>query len=114
MKFIKYFKLYLESISTNISINNWKISYFHNKSHDLDNKISSRTNVSNDAEFVVILNKIVQKCEGDNLNGNYTFVDIKYSIKLVTDVDNNNKELLIITILGKNEYSRKNDILIVI
>lgn len=114
MKFIKRFLLFLEGISNNKSINGWVIKYNHNKSHDLDDKLSKRTNVKTEKEFIYILEKVTLKCDSDKLSGSYTFVSFKNLIKLIIDIDNIKGEILIITILGKDEKSRNGDKMIII
>ena len=57
---------------------------------------------------------IIDKCLSDKLNGEYTFVSFEYSIKIVSDVYYQPGLLKIVTILGKNENSRKNDKIIII
>lgn len=112
MRFIKYFKLFLENFTDNSNIRNYVITYFHTKLHDINIKILQRTSIKNENEFNEILNNIIIKIENDKLIGNYTFVSFKYSAKIVTKTSN--KILKIITILGKDEKIKNNDKIIVI
>jgi hypothetical protein len=45
MRFIKYFKLFLENFTDNFNIGKWTISYNHSDIHDINNRILKRTNV---------------------------------------------------------------------
>lgn len=46
MKFIKYFKEILESIINLTNVKNWFVKFNHSKKHDLDIKMSNRTELS--------------------------------------------------------------------
>ena len=112
MIFIKYFKLFLENFTDNFNIGKWTISYNHSDIHDINNRILKRSNVENENEFNEILNKITKKIEYEKLNGDYTFVSFEYSIKIVSYIYNNT--ILVRTILGKSENSKKSDKIILI
>lgn len=106
MKFIKYFKEILESIINLTNVKNWFVKFNHSKKHDLDIKMSNRTELS-DKKFEEILDKIIKICDDENIDGDYVFISLKYKAKIITRVIQNKKTLYIITFLGKDE-SMKN------
>ena len=112
MRFIKYFKLFLEKFTDNFNIGKWSISYNHNDDHDINNRVLKRTKVKNENEFNEILNKITKKIEDEKLTGDYTFVSFEYSIKIVSYIHINT--ILVRTILGKNEKIKVKDKIIFI
>lgn len=112
MKFIKYFKLFLENFTDNLNIKNWIISYNHNSNHDINNRILKRTSIKKENEFCEILNDIIEKCDIEKLQGDYVFISFKYSIKIICVVKNNS--IYVITILGKDEKIKNNDKIILI
>jgi hypothetical protein len=111
MRFIKYFKLFLERFTDNLNIKNWTISYNHSNNHDINDRILKRTSIKKENEFYEVLNDIIEKCNIQKLQGDYTFVSFKYSIKVICAIKNNS--IYIITILGKDE-KLKNDKIILI
>ena len=112
MRFIKYFKLFLEKFTDTSNIKSWIILYNHTKLHDINYRILKRTGIKNENEFNDILNEIVKKCDVDKLQGDYTFVSFKYSIKIISYIKGN--EILVRTILGKDESIKKYDKIILI
>lgn len=107
MRFIKYFKLFLEKFTDNCKIDDWVVEYYNTKSHNINDKIIERTDIKNESEFYEILRNIIIKCNSENIKGEYIFVSFKYSIKIVSKIIN--KKLRIITILGKNEKIKENN-----
>jgi hydrogenase maturation factor len=107
MRFIKYFKLFLEKFTDNSHIGKWLISYNHNLNHDINQRILKRTDVKNEKEFNQILNRITRKIEDEKLTGDYVFVSFGYSIKIVSYIYMNT--ILVRTILGKKENIKVND-----
>ena len=105
MNFLKTFKQLLESIKDFVSEINWKVTYNDGKNHDLDNKLSDRTNMT-EHDFKLFLKDVIDNCENNKLKGDWTFISIKFGIKLITNVKY--KNIYIVTILGKNE-SLKNE-----
>jgi len=105
MRYIKRFLLFLESVTNTKKIKDWFINYLHNKTHDLNDRIK-RTNINN---FDSILVDIINDIEINNLNGSYTFVSFNTDAKIVANIDINNKSILIITFLGKDEHIKKHD-----
>ena len=110
MRFLKYFNLFLENFTDKLSVVNWSISYNHSEKHNIDDRILKRTEIKNENEFYEILDKIIDKCDIDKLQGDYSFISFKYSTKIVCVIKN--KSIYIITILGKNE-NLKNDKIII-
>jgi len=74
MRFIRYFKLFLEKFTDKINVKNWTISYNHNSIHDINDRILKRTLIREESEFFGILSDIIKKCDIGNLQGDYTFV----------------------------------------
>lgn len=112
MKFIREFKLFLEQFTDRNSIGNWKIFYFHNSSHDINDRIIKRTSIKNESDFNSLLDKIIKKIEDDKLSGDYTFISFNYSIKLIIRIKD--FDIKIITALGKNENTKKKDKIILL
>ena len=106
MNFIKYFKQLFEGFFDLNSIRNWKIYYYHNNEHNLEDRIKKRTNL-NEEIFNDFLYKVVEVSEIDNLNGDWVFVSFKYSFKIIIDIENTKNKILIITILGPNEKTKE-------
>ena len=111
MRFIKYFRLFLEKFTDGINIGNWTISYNHNSNHDINDRILKRTAIREESEFREVLNEVTKKCESENLYGDCAFISFKYSIKLICVIKD--KSIYIITVLGKDE-KLKNDKIILI
>jgi hypothetical protein len=111
MRFIKYFKLFLEAFTDNLNVRNWKISYNHNKNHNINDRIIKRTSIKKEDEFNDILDCIIEECDNKKIQGDITFVSFKYSIKVICVIKGNS--LYIVTVLGKDE-NLKNDKIIII
>lgn len=104
MKFIKKFKLYLESINNIKSYNGWTIKYNHTKDHDLNDKLIKRSLVKNTNDFEMIVKKIIDRCIINNLKGDVLFYDFKNQFKIITNIDKN--MLFIITVLSKDQETK--------
>ena len=107
MIFLRYFKQLFENITNFSRINDWEIVYNHYQEHDLNDKIK-RTDLNVD-EFNSLLSKIIFEINKNFLNDDCIFISFKYNSKIVTNIDINNKLILIITILGKNEIIKDSD-----
>ena len=112
MNIIKRFKLFLEKFTDKIEIKSWTILYNHNLNHDINDKIIKRTEIKSENDFNSLLNELINKVETNNLIGDYTFVSFQYSVKIVTRVKD--LKIKIITVLGKNENSKKKDKIVII
>ena len=105
MRYLKFFREILETITTYSKYNNWNIRFNHSRSHDLDDKIK-RTGLS-EKDFPSILERITKSCEIDNLDGDWVFISFTYECKVITRVLKKNDTLYIITFLGKDEDIKK-------
>jgi len=101
MKFLKKFKLYLESINNVKSYNSWVVKYNHTKEHNLDYKLIERSLIKNTDDFGKIVEKIIDRCIKSNLKGDVVFFDFKNQFKILINVDRNT--LLVITFLSKDQ-----------
>ena len=106
MKFIKFFKELFESIINLTSVEDWYIKFNHTKTHNLDTKMSNRTDL-NDEKFSEVLDKIIKICDDENIDGDYVFISLKHKAKIITRVIQNKKTLFIVTFLGKDEHMKK-------
>ena len=89
MRYIKRFKLYLESINNVKNYNGWTIKYNHTKEHDLNDKLINRSLIENTDDFEIIVKKIIDRCIKNNLKGDVIFYDFKNQFKIITNVDTN-------------------------
>lgn len=103
MRFIKLFKLYLESIDNIKSYNGWMIKYNHTDSHNLNDRLIKRSLIKNTNDFDKIVEKIIEKCIINKLNGDVIFFDFKNQFKIITNININKNTLFIITILSKEQ-----------
>lgn len=101
MRFLKRFKLYLESINNIKSYNGWIIKYNHTNEHDLNDKLIKRSLIKDTNDFGKIIEKIIDRCIKNNLKGDVVFFDFKNQFKILINVDKNT--LLVITFLSKDQ-----------
>lgn len=106
MRFLKYFKQIFESITNLISDNkNWVVKYNHMNTHDLDKKMT-RTSLD-ESTFNINLQKIISIADSEQLSGDWVFTSFKYSCKIITNINYKDKFILIVTVLGKDEYVKE-------
>lgn len=108
MRFLRRFKQLYESIISLTIKGDWKIRYNHGNNHDLDKKLSNRTDMS-EADFKNAINAILSLIERESLNGDYTFISMSKSAKIVCNINLLDKKIFIVTILGKNEILKKGE-----
>lgn len=103
MKFLKYFKLYLESVDNVKLYKDWKVRYNNTPSHDLNKRLLDRSLITDTDKFDSIIKVIIDRCINNNLNGNVVFYDFNNKLKILTYINNKNKEVMVITFLSKDQ-----------
>jgi hypothetical protein len=97
-----YLNYFVESITNYKNSNSWNIKFNHSISHDLDKKIK-RTKL-NEYTFINMVDKIINICKIEILDGDWVFVSFDNDAKIITRVLKKTNTLYIITFLGKDEY----------
>jgi hypothetical protein len=103
MKFLKNFKLYLESIDNIKLYKNWKVKYNSTPIHDLNKKLLDRSLITDTNKFDIIIKIIIDKCIEKKLSGNIIFYDFKNQFKILAYINQDENEILIITFLSKDQ-----------
>jgi uncharacterized protein YfaT (DUF1175 family) len=101
MRFIREFKLYLESIDNIRTYNGWIIKYNHTKHHDLNKKLIERSLIKDTSHFDKIIVKIINRCVEKSLNGDVIFFDFRNQFKILINIGMN--ILYVITFLSKDQ-----------
>ena len=108
MRYILNFTQLFESYFDIDSFDNWTITYNNNESHNLEERILNRSDLTED-EFKQIIEKICSKIVELNLMEKLVyFISFEHKVKIIVKISNPNM-ILIISILNEqhslsNEY----------